>query len=626
MKSLKKRVALFILAVLFSAGAMPALPAFAADGTEFTGGDGHRYQIISEQDKTTALIGAAVGTTEIYNRESVWSWSYSGETYDVTEIRLGVGSANAEGIKNIDVNGVLYGRKKLTRVDISGCTGLVTLDCGLNALTELDVSSCTALVSLNCGGNALTELDVSNCTALVSLDCGLNALTELDVSGLKALTYLSCAANALTKLDVSENKALDYLWCGENSIAELDVGGFGALRTLECERNGMTKLNMSGCMSLETLFCQDNSLKELDIVSGTKLINLTCSDNQLTELDVSKNTALKFLNCESNNISELDVSTNINLTSLNCGENKLTSLDVTNNTSLGFLFCKSNAIIDIAGAVERMDAMGNFVTIPMVAKDGGYESVRQYELNKGSTITFRPSAGVEYDPATKKFTTDSVATTVAFSTQNADYAEGLSDVSGVISFMLEGEKPWVNPFADVNEGDWFYPSVAFVVNNGLFNGTGATTFEPQGFMTRGSIVTVLGRMTGVDVAAYSGKSFDDVDMAVYYAPYIKWAAEKGIVNGTGNNKFEPDAEISRQDLSVILYNYIDKMGITIKQQANPRTGFYLNGIEEYAREAIVCLSGADIYGFKATDDFDPQGSATRAEFAAMLARYNTAIR
>ena len=107
-----------------------------------------------------------------------------------------------------------------------------------------------------------------------------------------------------------------------------------------------------------------------------------------------------------------------------------------------------------------------------------------------------------------------------------------------------------NPFKDVKEGDWYYDAVQYARINGFFNGTSKNTFAPNGTMTRGMFVTVLGRMAGVDTAAYEGQSvFSDVPARMYYAPYVAWAAKHGITSGTGDGKFSPDALINRQQMA-----------------------------------------------------------------------------
>ena len=194
----------------------------------------------------------------------------------------------------------------------------------------------------------------------------------------------------------------------------------------------------------------------------------------------------------------------------------------------------------------------------------------------------------------------------------SEYAIVVDDIS---------HAPWSNPFTDVQDSSWFYPDVAFVHQNGLFAGTSATTFAPQTSMTRGMVVTVLGRLAGVGVADYSGASFDDVNTAQYYAPYVKWAAEMGIVNGVGDNKFAPDANISRQDLAVILNNYADKLGIKMKQTLQVVMFADSDLIADYATDAVGNMVRAGVINGNPDGMFAPKANATRAEVAAMLHRF-----
>ena len=91
----------------------------------------------------------------------------------------------------------------------------------------------------------------------------------------------------------------------------------------------------------------------------------------------------------------------------------------------------------------------------------------------------------------------------------------------------------VEQFSDVKARDWFYDAVEYAVSNGLFHGTGETTFSPEQSMTRGMFVTVLGRKSNVEQSLYTEQQFEDVKAGQYYAPYVNWAASNGIVNGTG---------------------------------------------------------------------------------------------
>jgi len=129
--------------------------------------------------------------------------------------------------------------------------------------------------------------------------------------------------------------------------------------------------------------------------------------------------------------------------------------------------------------------------------------------------------------------------------------------------IAEPEQAWQNPFTDIRESDSYYDAVKFVYENGLFKGTSATKFEPDTTMTRAMFVTVLGRMAGVDTALYTSTAFDDVILGSWYAPYVDWAAEKGIVNGYGDGTFGVDDEITVEQAVVIMARYAEFTGIAI---------------------------------------------------------------
>ena len=104
-------------------------------------------------------------------------------------------------------------------------------------------------------------------------------------------------------------------------------------------------------------------------------------------------------------------------------------------------------------------------------------------------------------------------------------------------------------FTDVKPGKWYYTAVDYAVGEKLFNGTSATTFSPDEPMTRGMFVTVLGNKAKVDPDQYTESNFTDVTPGKWYAPNVEWAAQNGIVNGTGGGKFSPDKSVTREQLS-----------------------------------------------------------------------------
>lgn len=113
------------------------------------------------------------------------------------------------------------------------------------------------------------------------------------------------------------------------------------------------------------------------------------------------------------------------------------------------------------------------------------------------------------------------------------------------------EATGTNPFADVSTSDYYYDAVLWAVANGVTNGTSATTFSPDMDVTRAQAVTFQWRAAGSPVV--SGSSFGDVATDAYYVNAVTWAVANGITNGTGGNTFSPDVVVSRAQAVTFLY-------------------------------------------------------------------------
>ena len=110
-------------------------------------------------------------------------------------------------------------------------------------------------------------------------------------------------------------------------------------------------------------------------------------------------------------------------------------------------------------------------------------------------------------------------------------------------------------FSDVNENDWFYDAAVYVVTNGLYKGTTATTFSPNTEMTHAMMVTVLWRLAGEPEVELVYGNFADVAQGSYYEKAVAWAAKNNIVTGYGEGFFGPDDPITREQLATIIYRY-----------------------------------------------------------------------
>ena len=171
----------------------------------------------------------------------------------------------------------------------------------------------------------------------------------------------------------------------------------------------------------------------------------------------------------------------------------------------------------------------------------------------------------------------------------------------------------VADFTDVAENDWFYDNVKYVVDNGLFEGTSDTKFTPAANMTNGMVITVLGRIAGVEEGEIATAQ-------PYYAPACVWAKENAIIE----DSFDPEADVTREGLVVLLYKYAVLAGedVSVDENTNFLSFNDFWDVSEAAKPAMMwALTRGIIKGDNKMNLF-PQHTATRAEVAAIFTRTN----
>ena len=196
------------------------------------------------------------------------------------------------------------------------------------------------------------------------------------------------------------------------------------------------------------------------------------------------------------------------------------------------------------------------------------------------------------------------------------YKDGVCTVCGAKDPDYKPAEPV--EFSDVSEKAWYYDAVEYAVTNGLMNGVGKDKFEPEETMTRAMLVTVLWRYEGEPEAP--ANTFSDVKAGTWYSDAVSWASANGVVNGVGNNKFDPDGNITREQMATILYRYCIGKGIDTSKQAS-LSGFPdADKVSSYAKTAMQWTVAEGIIG-GSDGMLLPQGNATRAQVATILMRF-----
>ena len=179
---------------------------------------------------------------------------------------------------------------------------------------------------------------------------------------------------------------------------------------------------------------------------------------------------------------------------------------------------------------------------------------------------------------------------------------------------------WV--FVDVPETAWFYAPVRNAVGKNLFRGVSTHHFGPDTKMTRAMLVTVLWRYEGSPEVG--GTPFTDVRATDWYAPQVAWAAQNGVVNGVGNGKFDPEGEVTREQMAAILYRYAQKKGLDTTARGELGGFADRDKVSAWSKDALLwTVAGGIIGGAKEGGKLllNPRNGATRAEVAAILVRF-----
>ena len=174
-------------------------------------------------------------------------------------------------------------------------------------------------------------------------------------------------------------------------------------------------------------------------------------------------------------------------------------------------------------------------------------------------------------------------------------------------------------FSDVGAGDWYSGAVAYVYEKGIMTGTGDGVFSPDAVTTRGTIVSMLYRLE--NEPAVTSVLFRDVEADEWYAGGVAWATANGIVNGYGDGAFGPKDVITREQMVTILYRYAVLKGYDVSARADLSGFIDRDQISPYAADAFAWANAVGLINGITVNTLSPVGTASRAQIATMLMRF-----
>ena len=253
-------------------------------------------------------------------------------------------------------------------------------------------------------------------------------------------------------------------------------------------------------------------------------------------------------------------------------------------------------------------------------KNGSITPNGVVKVEKGEDQTFKIKAEKGYEIADVLVDGKSVGAVAKYTFKNVKAKHTIEATFKKVE-MPEQKPEEKETFKDVKKNDWYYEAVEYVANKGLMNGTGNDEFTPDANTTRGMIVTILYRLEGSPEVSMS--TFTDVANTEYYAKAVAWAEKNGIVNGYGEGKFGPNDVITREQLAAIMYRYSNykKYNTSVGEDTNILSYNDISELSEYAVSSMQWACGAGLVNGIGDGKLAPKGNATRAQLATILMRY-----
>ncbi len=217
------------------------------------------------------------------------------------------------------------------------------------------------------------------------------------------------------------------------------------------------------------------------------------------------------------------------------------------------------------------------------------------------TITVTPDSGYKVDKVTVTNANGNTITVTDKGNGKYTFTMPASKVTITPTFVKIAQQPTGKTFSDVAKSDWFADAVAYVTDKGLMSGTGSDKFAPSATTTRAMLMTVLARYAGEDTTGG----------ATWYEKSMEWAKAKGVSDGTN-----PNADITREQLVTMLYRYAGSPAangsLSDFSDTASVSSYAVNAMQWAVANGIVNGSNGKL---------NPQNNATRAEVAAILMRF-----
>ena len=561
---------------------------------------------------------------------------------------------------------------QITALDLSSNVALEDLGVNDNPITELDLRAQSNLQKLSCSAMKLKKLDVDRCPKLRRLYCNDNQIETLDLRSNKKLETLYCQNNRLSWLDLSSNTALDprYVDCSGNVYdikvdknlqyrvyPDLPCYGategtyFTAARASDWTGGTVSKVDGWDVLTLDNARVKEVTYKydtgnarigkvaftlKTEVPAAYVVSSAALTVQSPVEGESAANPTVTTASGAKYVVERADwrVSGSMTVYTGAFEKGKSYTLNLLLAPKSGYHFADSESM--------QVTVNGQKAEKVLPYKGGKLIVTATFTAKNLNTITFDPNGGTgtmqpmkvksgeEFELPECTFTPPEGKEFAGWLAENGKvYPAGdivLSYSSSVLKATWKDttEVDVTQMFTDV-EKNWAYPGIQYCVTHGIMGGMGNGTFAPTGTTTRAQIVQILYNLEGTP--AVSGTTpFTDLT-ANWYKPAILWAYQNNVVAGTSPTTFAPDQPVTREQIAVILTQYMFHVLKMNRTWTPADLSAFPDGaqVSSWAKEAMQdAVALGLINGTKAPDGLvylDPQGSAARQQVATILMNF-----
>ena len=257
---------------------------------------------------------------------------------------------------------------------------------------------------------------------------------------------------------------------------------------------------------------------------------------------------------------------------------------------------------------------GDVFTVKATCGAGGTITPNgEQSVKKGENIAFTIKANEGY--VIKDVKIDGVSNADAVANRSYTFSKVEKDHTIDVTFEKTGGGSTTNPFSDVKTGEYYYDAVLWAAENGITQGTGATTFSPAAPVTRAQVVTFLWRAAGSPEPKGIANKFGDISASAYYAKAVAWAIERGITKGTSDTTFSPNMVCTRGQIVTFLARFA---GV---QDATTQSVFSDVKSTDYFAAAVKWAKDNGVTSGTSAATFSPSADCTRGQIVTFLYRW-----